>query len=64
VGAVVLMLNPTAGSWTERPAHGFNYDCTYDYSRVYRPMRVYHPMDSRFVFADFAAKLRAYTLAN
>jgi purine nucleosidase len=58
--AVGLMLNPAAGSWTDRPAPGFNYDCTYDYSRDYRPIRVYNTIDSRFVLSDMFAKLRAY----
>jgi purine nucleosidase len=62
--AVALMLNPSAGSWTERPAPGFNYDCTYDYSKQYRPIRVYNTIDSRFVFADLIAKLRAYAGAR
>jgi inosine-uridine nucleoside N-ribohydrolase len=59
--AVGLMLNPAAGSWIERPAPGFNYDCTYDYSREYRPIRVYQTIDSRYVLSDMFAKLRAYT---
>lgn len=59
--AVGLMLNPAAGSWTERPAPGFNYDCTYDYSRQYRPIRVYHTIDSRYILSDMFAKLRAHT---
>lgn len=59
--AVGLILNPAAGSWTERPAPGFNYDCTYDYSHRYRPIRVYHTIDSRYVLSDMFAKLRAYT---
>jgi purine nucleosidase len=59
--AVGLMLNPAAGSWTDRPAPGFAFDCTYDFSREYRPIRVYNTIDSRYVFGDMFAKLRAYT---
>ncbi len=59
--AVGLMLNPAAGLWTERAAPGFNYDCTYDYSRQYRPIRVYQTIDSRYVLSDMFAKLRAHT---
>jgi inosine-uridine nucleoside N-ribohydrolase len=59
--AVGLMLNPSAGHWTERPAPGFNYDGTYDSSRTYRSIRVYHNIDSRFILADMCAKLRAFS---
>jgi inosine-uridine nucleoside N-ribohydrolase len=59
--AVGLMLDPAAGSWVERPAPGFNNDCTYDYSRQHRPIRVYQTIDSRYVLSDMFAKLRAYT---
>jgi inosine-uridine nucleoside N-ribohydrolase len=59
--AIGVMLNPSAGLWTERAAPGFNYDCTYDYSRAYRPIRVYSTIDSRFVLSDMFAKLRAFS---
>ncbi|HLH59201.1 MAG TPA: nucleoside hydrolase [Streptosporangiaceae bacterium] len=59
--AVGLMLNPNCGGWNTRPAPGFTYDCGYDYSREYRPIRVYQSIDSRFVLGDFFAKLRAFS---
>jgi inosine-uridine nucleoside N-ribohydrolase len=62
--AVGLMLNPNAGLWTERAAPGFNYDCSYDFSKTYRPVRVYKTIDSRFVLADMCAKLRAFASAH
>jgi hypothetical protein len=58
--AIGLMLNPSAGSWSERSAPGFNHDCSYDYSRACRPIRVYSTIDSRFVLSDMFAKLRAF----
>jgi purine nucleosidase len=58
--AIGLMLNPAAGTWAERPAPGFNRDGTYDYSRSYRPIRVYNSIDSRFVLSDMFAKLRSF----
>ena len=62
--AIGLILNPAAGSWTERPAPGFNYDCSYDHSRDYRPIRVYNNIDSRYVLTDMFAKLHAYATRN
>jgi purine nucleosidase len=59
--AIGLMLNPAAGIWAERPAPGFNYDCSYDFTRAYRAIRVYSTIDSRFVLGDFFAKLRAFS---
>jgi len=59
--AVGLMLNPAAGLWSERAAPGFSYDCSYDMSKRYRPIRVYNTIDSRFVLSDMFAKLRAFS---
>jgi len=58
--AIGLMLNPFCGSWHERAAPGFNYDCSYDYSHEYRSIRVYSTIDSRFILSDFFSKLRAF----
>jgi hypothetical protein len=35
-------------------------DGSYDFSREYRPIRVYNTIDSRFVLSDMFAKLRTY----
>jgi inosine-uridine nucleoside N-ribohydrolase len=59
--AVGLMLNQAAGLWTERPAPGFYYDCSYDFSKEYRTIRVYDTVDGRFILSDMLAKLRAHT---
>ena len=62
--AIGLMLNPAAGQWTERPAPGFHDDGSYDLSKEYRPIRVYHTIDSRFILSDMYAKLRAFRKSN
>lgn len=59
--AVGLMLNPAAGTWEARAAPEFNLDGSYDYSRSFRPIRVYNSIDSRFILSDMFAKLRAFT---
>jgi purine nucleosidase len=59
--AIGLMLNPAAGTWVERPAPGFNADGTYDFTRSYRPIRVYNSIDSRFILSDMFAKLHSFT---
>ena len=58
--AVGILINPNAGSWTERPAPGFKPDGGYDYSQRYRPIRVYTSIDARFILSDFYAKLRTF----
>jgi|SRR5579875_441868 len=58
--AIGLLLNPAAGTWSERPAPGFNYDCSYDFTRTYRPIRVYSTIDSRYILSDFFAKLKSF----
>jgi inosine-uridine nucleoside N-ribohydrolase len=58
--AVGLILNQAAGAWVERPAPGFNNDCSYDLSQEHRPIRVYNSIDSRFILSDMCAKLRAF----
>jgi purine nucleosidase len=62
--AVGLLINPNAGSWTARPAPGFNADGSYDYSKSYRPIRVYTSIDARFILSDLFAKLRSFTGRN
>jgi inosine-uridine nucleoside N-ribohydrolase len=62
--AIGIILNHTAGLYSHRPAHGFTYDGDYDRTREYRPIRVYHTIDSRFLFEDFFAKLRQFTRAG
>lgn len=58
--AIGLMLNPHCGWWSERPAVGFNADCTYDLSKEFRPIRVYHSIDNRFILSDFFSKLKGF----
>ncbi|MBB2747337.1 UNVERIFIED_ORG: inosine-uridine nucleoside N-ribohydrolase [Microbispora rosea subsp. rosea] len=58
--AVAVIINPSAGQYIERPAMGFNYDCTYDSTAQYRPIRVYQTIDSRFMLEDFFAKLHQF----
>lgn len=59
--AVGVIINPSAGRHSERPALGFKYDGSYDPAVEYRPIRVYHSIDSRFLFEDFFAKLRQFS---
>lgn len=59
--AIGVMLNPLCGQWSERPAMRFRVDGSCDDSVAYRPVRVYHSIDSRFIFSDLFAKLRAHT---
>lgn len=58
--AIGVLLAPHAGWWSERPAPGFRYDGSYDFSVEGRPIRVYHSVDTRFIMSDFYAKLRAH----
>lgn len=58
--AIGVMLAPHAGWWSERPAPGFRFDGSYDFSVEGRPIRVYHSVDTRFIMSDFYAKLRAH----
>ena len=58
--AVAVIINPDAGRYSERPAFGFTYDGSYDRGTEYRPIRVYHTIDSRFMLEDFFAKLRRF----
>ncbi|MFV2021226.1 nucleoside hydrolase [Micromonospora sp. LOL_023] len=58
--AVGIILNPAAGQFSYRPGLGFRYDGSYDFTTEYRPIRVYHNIDSRFLFEDFFAKLRRF----
>ncbi|MDP9794946.1 inosine-uridine nucleoside N-ribohydrolase [Catenuloplanes nepalensis] len=56
--AIAVLLNPGAGQYRVRPAHGFTWDGGYDDRTAHRPIRVYETIDSRFMFEDLFAKLR------
>jgi inosine-uridine nucleoside N-ribohydrolase len=58
--AISLMMNPYGGGFTERPAPGFRVDGSYDFDVTRRPIRVYHSIDTRFLFEDLFAKLRRF----
>lgn len=61
--AVGILINPLCGRFTVLPAPGFKDDGHYDFSVEYRPIRVYHTIDTRFLFEDFFAKLRQFARA-
>jgi purine nucleosidase len=58
--AIGLVLNSGSGWHDERPAPQFRTDGSYDHTTLYRPIRVYHSIDSRFIIGDLFAKLRAH----
>ena len=41
----------------KRPAPEFNAELNYVHTGRYRPIRVYHAVDQRFILEDFFAKL-------
>ena len=55
--AVGVMMYPDCGWFDWRPAPEFNAEMNYVHTGCYRPIRVYHAIDQRFILEDFFAKL-------
>jgi purine nucleosidase len=55
-----VIMNPNGGRWEWRPAPQFNALMQYVHPGLYRPIRVYEWIDSRFIQEDFFAKLARF----
>jgi inosine-uridine nucleoside N-ribohydrolase len=59
-----VMINAFCGTFRERPAPEFRYDCSMDFSRSTCTVRAYENVDMRFVYEDFFLRLRKFARAR
>jgi purine nucleosidase len=59
--AVGVMMYEDCGSYDWVPAPEFNSEMNYIHTGKYRPIRLYHTVDQRFILEDFFAKLARFT---
>ncbi len=55
-----IILDPECGKWTWRPAPLFDKQMHYLHPGLYRPIRVYDDVNTRFIHEDFFAKLAQF----
>lgn len=55
--AVGIIMNPSCGRWSWKPAPEFEPNMYYRHTGKHRPVRVYETIDARFIHEDFFAKL-------